>query len=132
MPACSDTNLSKVSQAAHIFHERFNAGQFQEIYRDADPQFRASISEADFIAKLDGRRQKHGAIRKSNVNGVEPKGMFHRYFPDYQQTRFSGFYNHCENGGFQEFIIWNVSGTEAKLRFYEINIVAVKQNYPQQ
>ena len=132
MSACSDTNLRKVFQATNVFHTRFNAGQFSEIYRDADPQFRASISEADFIAKLDGLRQAHGAIRKSSVNGLEHMTRFQRYFPNSKKIRFVGFYNQCENGGFQEFFSWDVGGTEASLRFYENDIVTVNQNFQQQ
>jgi hypothetical protein len=132
MPACSDTNLRKVFQAINVFHARFNAGQFSEIYRDADPQFRASISEADFVAKLERLRQEHGAIRESGVNGLEHMTRFHRWFPNSRKVRFIGFYNHCEKGGFQEFFSWDVSGTEASLQFYENDIATVNRNSQQQ
>lgn len=132
MPACNDTNIRRVVQAVNVFHERFNAGQFREIYRNAGSQFRASISEADFIAKLDGLRRKHGAIRKSNINGLEGKTRFQRYFPNYAKTRFIGFYNHCENDGFQEFFSWDVSGAEVTLLSYETNIATLNRSHPQQ
>jgi hypothetical protein len=120
--ACGDTNLRKINEAAKVFHLRFNAAQFSEIYRDAHPQFRASVTEADFIARLAGLRRKHGAILNSNVNGVEDKSGFRRYFPKFQKTRVSSFYNHCESEGFQELFMWDVSGTEVRLKSYVTDI----------
>jgi hypothetical protein len=118
--ACAkDTNLSKVFAAVRTFHSQFNAGRFHDMYANADARLRASISEDDFVAKLSSLRQSHGQIRDSGINGFEDFSQWQRIFPNAKPVRFVGFYNHCEQDGFQEFFQWDVQGNEAKLVTYE-------------
>jgi hypothetical protein len=127
--ACAkDTNITKVFQAARKLHLQFNDGNFHDIYAEADPKFRESISEDAFIAKLDKLRQTHGRIQQSSLMGFEASTWWQRHFPNLKPVRFVGFYNHCEQDGFQEFMDWDVRGGEPKLLRYENDIESMNSN----
>src|SRR5216684_4085154 len=117
-----DPNIPKVVNASRTFNERFNSARFHEIYSDADPRFQHSISEAEFTSKLNELLQQHGLIEKTSVNGFDEMTRWERLFPESKPTRFVGYYNHCQNGGFQELFQFDVTGEEAKLLDFDTDI----------
>jgi hypothetical protein len=117
-----DPNLPKVAAAIRKFNGRFNAGQFQEIYADADSRFQQSVSENDFKKKVGGLLQEHGPIQSTSVNGFEDMTRWQRLFPETKPTRFLGVYSHCRDGGFQELFEFDVTGEEAKLLKFNTSI----------
>jgi hypothetical protein len=122
--ACNrrDEDGGKVVKAAKTFNDRFNASQFHEIYIDADPRLRNSVSEVDFTAKLSDLRRQHGSIDSSSVNGFEGKTFWDRVLPRSKSTRFIGYYNHCTSGGFQSLFVFDITGDQAKLVEFDTDI----------
>jgi hypothetical protein len=122
--SCSrkDPNIPKVDAAVRLFNGRFNAGRFHEIYANADPRFKQSVSEEELATKLTGLLQEHGPIQSSGMNGFESMTRWQRMFPESKPTRFIGVYNHCRSEGFQELFTFDVTGDEAKLLAFETSI----------
>ncbi len=68
--SCSLTKGKGIAEAAVAqFHNQYNAGQFREIYSQADEGFRKSASEAEFVALLEALHRKLGTVKKSNQAG---------------------------------------------------------------
>lgn|GEM_PF-5530618 len=119
--SCSrrDPYIQKVDAAVRLFNDRFNAGQFHEIYADADPRFQQFVHEDEFTGKLESLFQEHGPIQSSGMNGFEDKTRWQRIFPEFKPTRFIGVYSKCKSGSFQELFTFDVTGNDAKLlEFY--------------
>ncbi len=123
-----DPNLPKVTAAIRKFNGRFNAGQFQEIYADADPRFKRSVSEEDFKKKVGSLLQEHGPIQSASVNGFEDMTRWQRLFPETKPKRFLGVYCHCRDGAFQELFEFDVTGEEAKLLKFDTSIEDANRN----
>ena len=65
--ACSLTKGKATAEAAVIkFHERFNAGKYQEIYADADEGFKSSVTEDQWVALLETVQRKLGSVKESH------------------------------------------------------------------
>jgi len=117
-----DPNIPKVDSAIRLFNGRFNAARFREIYLDADPRFRQSVGESEFTSKLALLLQEHGPIRESNINGFEGLTRWQRMFPEFRPSRSIAIFSKCDNGGFQELFVFDVTGQEAKLVEFETDI----------
>ena len=127
---CKDTNLQKVRRDVIKFNVQYNAGQFQEMYSDAAPKFRGAISEQDFLSKMEALRQQYGEIKESKLIGFEEMSWLHRRFRNLKSPRFIGYNSRCDNGWMQEFFAWDVRADEAKLIWFESNIVAFNNSQP--
>jgi hypothetical protein len=114
--SCSLTKSKEIAESAVVqFHNQYNAGQFREIYVQADKEFKSSTTEADFIVFLEALRRKIGTFNKAqqatwNVN-VRPMG-----------TMVTLIYNvdFTEGKGTEQFI-FRVSGEKAMLYSYNVN-----------
>ena len=68
--ACSLTKGKGIAEAAVVkFHDRFNAGQYHEIYEQADQALKKSASEDDFITLLEAVRRKLGTVKQAHSSG---------------------------------------------------------------
>ncbi|MCA1817205.1 MAG: DUF4019 domain-containing protein [Acidobacteria bacterium] len=68
--ACSLTKGKEIGERAVAqFHDQFNAGQYHEIYGQADGGFRKATAEADAVALFEGVRRKLGAVTNSVQTG---------------------------------------------------------------
>ena len=56
-------------RAVEKFHNQLNAGQFREIYAEADEGFKKAAKEEDAIALFDGVRRKLGTVQKATLTG---------------------------------------------------------------
>lgn len=56
-------------RAVEKFHNQLNAGQFHEIYAEADEGFRQAISEGDATALFDAVRRKLGTVQEAKAAG---------------------------------------------------------------
>jgi hypothetical protein len=67
--SCSFTGLTKGKEnsesAVTQIHSQYNAGQFHEIYTQADEQFRKATNEKDFLALFEALHRKLGTVQKS-------------------------------------------------------------------
>jgi uncharacterized protein DUF4019 len=52
-------------RAAQKFHTQLNAGQFHDIYSQADEAFQKAISEGDATALFDAVRRKLGTVQEA-------------------------------------------------------------------
>ena len=114
--SCSFTKGKGMAEAAVAqFHNQYNAGQFQEIYAQADEEFKKSASEADFVSLLEALRRKLGTVGKAEQAGwnvhATPMG-----------TMVALGYNveFSEGKGAEQFV-FRVSGDKAMLYNYNVN-----------
>lgn len=114
--SCSLTKGKGIAETAVAqFHSQYNAGQFHEIYNQADEEFRKSASEADFIALLEALHRKLGMVKQSNQSGwgvnATPMG-----------TVATLAYNvEFSEGKATEQFVFRISGDKATLYNYNVN-----------
>lgn len=69
----SGCSASKDVEAAQTevarFHKMFDAGQFAEIYATAGPEIRQGMSEADWVAMLEGVHNFYGNVAQTKNKG---------------------------------------------------------------
>jgi hypothetical protein len=114
--SCSLTKGKGIAEAAVTqFHNRYNAGQFHEIYIETDEGFKKTTSEADLVAMFEALRRKLGTVNKSNQAGwgvnATPMGTMVNLGYD---VDFS------EGKGTEQFV-FRVTGDKAMLYNYHVN-----------
>ena len=66
-------NMKKGKEAAERavekFHKQLNAGQFREMYAEADDRFKKAAKEQDVIALFDAVHRKLGTVQKAKLTG---------------------------------------------------------------
>ena len=101
--------------AVVLFHNQFNAGQFKEIYDQADIAFRKSAKEDEVVALLEAVRRKLGTIKQSNASGWRVNAT-----PTETTVRMQYNTEFTEGNATEQFIFL-VSGDKAILYNYNIN-----------
>ena len=115
--ACSITEeKSLAEEAVTQFHARLDAGQFQQIYSDADEAFKKATTEKDAIALFDAVHRKLGPVKESRQQ---------TFFVKYDVTmgkiiRLTYGTEFAEGKGTEEFV-WRISDGRARLMGYNIN-----------
>ena len=114
--SCSLTKGKGIAEAAVAqFHNQYNAGQFREIYNQADEGFKKSASETDFVTLLEALRRKLGTVSQSNQAGwgvnATPMGTMATLA---YEVEFS------EGKGTEQFV-FHISGDKAMLYNYNVN-----------
>ena len=68
--SCSITGVTKgmeISKSAVAkIHDQYNAGQFRDIYAQADDEFRKATSENDYLAFVEAVHRKLGTVKQSD------------------------------------------------------------------
>jgi hypothetical protein len=68
--ACSVTGGKEIGERAVVqFHNQLNAGQYHDIYAQADEGFRKGTSEPDTLAYFDAVHRKLGTVKNTNQTG---------------------------------------------------------------
>jgi hypothetical protein len=114
--SCSLTKgKEKGELAAEQFHQEFNAGQYQTIYRKGDDKFQEAVTEAEFTEFLEAVRRKLGTVEKATPTGwmINATTMGTVVKLGYE-TQFS------EGKGTEQFAFL-ISGDQATLLRYDIN-----------
>lgn len=114
--SCSLTKGKGIGEAAVTqFHNRYNAGQFHDIYSQTDEGFRKSTSEADLTALLEALRRKLGTVNQSKQAGwgVNATPMGTMVTLNYE-VEFN------EGKGTEQFV-FRVTGDKAMLYNYHVN-----------
>ena len=97
------------------FHNQLNAGQFKEIYAQADESFKSAAKEEDAIALFDAVKRKLGDVKKAS-----PMGFF-------ANTNTSGTFvtltyeTEFSEGKATEKFIFKINGEKALLYNYNID-----------
>jgi len=114
--ACSLTKGKGIAEAAVVkFHDQFNAGQYHEIYGEADEGFKKSASEDDFIALLEAVRRKLGTVKQAHSAGWGVNAT-----PAGTMATLSYDVDFSEGKGNEQFV-FRVSGDKATLYHYNVN-----------
>ena len=93
------------------FHSQFNAGQFQNIYKEASPAFQKTGGQSALISAMTRTKQKFGNV----INAVQVGA---NTFPG-GQVRFV--YNtKFQKSNATEFFVWQSDGQKASLLQYQI------------
>ncbi|HZS48255.1 MAG TPA: hypothetical protein VFC63_24510 [Blastocatellia bacterium] len=68
--SCSFKEAKDVSErAVSDFHDKFNAGQYHEIYAQSDSRFRTETNEPDLVTFFEAIHRKLGAFKSSSASG---------------------------------------------------------------
>jgi hypothetical protein len=59
-----------VSEAVNLFHQQLSKGQFKEIYAQTDNQFKASISQADFLNFCQKAQKTSGRLKSTELLNI--------------------------------------------------------------
>lgn len=74
--ACGGIDPRVVGAAAEEFHQKFNAGQFSEIYESADPSFRAATPRTSFASAMAGLKSSSGSFNKAEQSSYTMQTQF--------------------------------------------------------
>src|SRR5215471_5667446 len=58
-----DKDRNQARQMVNLFHERMNAGHFEELYDDAYPAFRHDVSRQEWLRHMKETREGYGLYR---------------------------------------------------------------------
>jgi hypothetical protein len=114
--ACSLTRGKGIAEAAVVkFHEQFNAGQYHEIYEQADEAFKKSASEDEFVALLEAVHRKLGTVKQAHSSGW---GINTTLAGTMATLRYD--IDFSEGKGNEQFV-FHISGDKAALYHYNVN-----------
>ena len=114
--SCSLTKGKETGEHAVVkFHNQLNAGQYHEIYAQADEGFRKAGTEADAVALFEAVRRKLGTVKNSNETGWHVNAT-----PGGTKVSLAYEVEFSEGKGTEEFV-FQVSGDQALLFNYNIN-----------
>jgi opacity protein-like surface antigen len=102
-------------EAVAQFHQMLDAGRYQEIYQNSDPELKRITSEEQLTALLTQVHERLGAVRSSSQSGfnLNTNNGISRVELTYN-TEFTG-------GRATENFNYRVEGTQARLVGYHIN-----------
>jgi uncharacterized protein DUF4019 len=118
--SCSLTKGKEIAEHGVVqFHNQFNAGQYHEIYVQADEDFRKATSEADTIALFEAVRRKLGTQKSSNQTNWHVKaGPLGTVVTLAYDVEFS-------KGKATEQFVFRMNGDKALLLNYNVNSPAL-------
>ncbi len=117
--ANNSVSLEKtVLVAANLFHQQLSKGQFKEIYAQTDNQFKASISQADFLNYFQESQKTSGKLKSTELLNIwrPVDEQRNEYILSRHQTVFS-------NLSVEEEFIWHfVNGKPVIIKYLGIPI----------
>jgi hypothetical protein len=113
---CSLTRGKGIAEAAVVkFHNQFNAGQYHEIYEQADQALKKSASEDEFVALLEAVHRKLGTVKEAHSAGWGVNAT-----PTGTMATVSYDMDFSEGKGNEQFV-FHISGDKAALYHYNVN-----------
>jgi hypothetical protein len=116
--ACSKSREA-ANAATTQFRERFGAGQYAQIYRDAAPEFRDSITEFEFGQMMIRLSNKLGRFRSASQRS------WNVHFGTGGRTITLGFASEFEKASAVEAFVWRSQGDALVLQVYKIDSPAL-------
>jgi hypothetical protein len=114
--SCSLTKGKEMGErAVDQFHNRFNAGQYHEIYVQSDEGFRKSTNEADTVALFEAVRRKLGTVKNA-----KPTNWYVNATPTGTVITLSYDVEYSEGKGTEQFV-FQVRGDKPLLFNYNVN-----------
>lgn len=116
-PSCSTERSREIAELAVTrFHSQFNAGEYQEIYAQADQEFHKAATELDFADFLKTVHRKLGNVQRTEQTGFRVSTELG------VRTLVSLTYNTTfARGAGDEQFIWAIKGGQSILFRYDIN-----------
>jgi hypothetical protein len=114
LSGCSKSRDAAVA-ATEQFRVQVARGQYAEIYRDATPGFRGSISEPEFVKMMDGVSKKLGRFRSASPQGWKVN------FGTGGRMITLGFASEYEKGRAVETFVWKSQGDAMALQGFNVN-----------
>lgn len=114
---CADTIKGKsvAEPKVAVFHDRFNAGQYEEIYSEAADEFQKASPKENVLALLSAIDRKLGKVKSSSIKSWNVKTFnLVTTVVFVAETQF-------EQGTGTETFTFRVSGDKATLLGYNIN-----------
>lgn len=113
--SCSMGKSKEAGESAVVqFHNQFNAGQYKQIYDQADEAFRKAATETEVLALLEAIHKKLGTIKQANASGWHVNMGEATTVSLQYETEFT-------EGKATEQFVFLVSGEKAALVNYTIN-----------
>ncbi len=106
------------TKAVDNFHHRFSSASFLDVYKHAAPAYR-ELDSLEYVRRMVLVWQKLGEVESSReVSRVE------RLFEGREQIIIEYETQFARDEGYEQFI-WDISGSEAKLYFYNVSSPAL-------
>jgi len=115
IPSCNPVGATEAAQKAVTdFHAKLDKGDFKGLYSSANPEFKASTTEADFVALLDAVHRKLGAFKSTS------QSTWHVESFNLKTSVHLGYKTKFASGDATELFVYRTEGTQATLLSYDI------------
>lgn len=120
---CGGIIKGKAASEAAVtrFHQLYDEGKFDSIWKEAHPQFRSSSTKAKFDASMKENLRKLGKVKSSTTNGLQVKSV--NFKTTVIMTRKTVF----ERGEGAETFTFEMDGGKAVLCGYKIQSTKFKE-----
>ena len=122
MAAGCTKSRAAAEAATETFHVRFSDGKYADIYQDASPELHKAITEAAFVAMMQGVSRKLGGFRAASPAGWKVHTATNG------QTVTLGYSSTFEKGKANETFTWISHGEAMQLQNYNVNSQAFVLN----
>lgn len=108
-------STAEAEKAASEFHALFNARNYEKIYDDAHPDFKATQPKADLVAFLRTIREKMGAVKSTTKTGWQASSV------NLKTNANLAYSTQFENGKGSETFIYRIADGKASLIGWHVN-----------
>jgi hypothetical protein len=113
--ACTPSADTKAAEESVVaFHNALNAGQYDTTYASAEPEFKAAITQDEWVKLLTANHTKLGAFRSGKtVTWIDNASTSGHYITLQREAAF-------DHGAAQEEFVFKMKGEKAALVGYHI------------
>lgn len=111
--------MNTADEAVPVFHEQYNASQYEQMYAESDQALKEEVTEAQFLEFCRSLKADHGNVvraKRTQVSANSFKGTdsFTHVSSVYEVT--------FENGVQSETFRWNIVDDKALLMSWNVNL----------
>jgi hypothetical protein len=115
-----DQDKNVAAKLIEQFHERINAGRFEEIYDDAHPAFRNALSKQDWLRHMQENRDHYGLFRaakssKLNVIMGNPVQIRAAYVSTFDKGDATELFSFAREGQKVQLLIYGISPGDTRV-----------------
>jgi hypothetical protein len=109
-----DDDKRQTAKLIEQFHERMNTGQFDEIYADAHPAFRKSLTAQEWLHHMADAREQYGkfeTMRSSRFNVImgAPVQIRAAYTSTFEKGEATELFSFAREGNKVQLLIYGIS-----------------------
>jgi hypothetical protein len=109
-----DEDKKQTVQSIEQFHKRMNVEQYEQIYADADPAFRNSLTREEWLQHMHEVREQYGGLKSTKLSKlnvlmgspVQIRAAYSSMFEKGQATELFGF---AREGDKVQLLIYGIS-----------------------